>query len=197
MKMKMKKLKLIKKIKHQRFLADQRGVTSLEFLFSAISFLVIFAWMVETGFIMVRWAMLERGVDMATRDLRLFGLPDNITTNTQAHDYLKGEICDETLFIKDCENALMLELTSVNAVTGIPNTSASCVDRSNNVDPATGLPVLDEGSRGEADSRDLMYLRACVVIDPILPANYSMPLPLDDSGGIQLVVDNAYINEPS
>lgn len=183
---------------------DERGVTSLEFVFSATLFMMILFWTIETGFIMVRWIMLERGVDMAARELRLYGLPDDLkdpitglVANADAHDYIKSKIClHSSTFIVDCEDVLLLELATVNPSTGTPTTSVQCVDRMGPVLPATELQTAGAGVRNVADSRDLMYLRACVVIDPILPANYAMPLPYDASGGIALVVDSAYVNEP-
>lgn len=181
---------------------DERGVTSLEFVISATLFMMILFWTIETGFIMARWVMLERGVDIAARDLRINGLPaslqndDGDVPNHVAHTYIKDLICAETRLINDCDKVLFLELTTVDANTGLPDTAAQCIDRTGPVDPATDLPTVDAGDRGVADSDDLMYLRACVVVDPILPANYSMPLPYDASGGVALIVDNAYVNEP-
>ena len=148
--------------------------------------------------------MLERGVDLATRELRLIGLPDHLkdnegnVTDQEAHDYIKSQICVHTDLVKDCEGTLFLELTSIDATnTGVPTTSAQCVNRLNTVDPATDLDInIDLGDRSESNDTNLMYLRACLVVDPYLPANFAMPLPYDESGGVALIVDSAYINEP-
>ena len=182
---------------------DECGVTTIEFLFAATLFLMILFWTIETGFIMVRWIMLERGVDIATRELRVYGLPEDmkdpitgVVPNAEAHDYIKASICSHTTLINDCNDVLLLELTTVDSNTGVPLASANCIDRTGPVLPATDLPTVSAGERNVADSRELMYLRACVIIDPILPANYAMPLPYDASGGVQLIVDSAYVNEP-
>ncbi len=182
---------------------DERGVTTLEFVFAATLFLFILFWTIETGFIMVRWVMLERGVDVTSRELRLYGLPEalqdpatGLVSNEDAHNYIKETICSHTTLINDCDDVLLLELTTVDSQTGIPNSATECVDRTGPVIPATDLPTVSAGERNVADSRDLMYLRACIIVDPILPANYAMPLPYDASGGIALVVDSAYVNEP-
>ncbi|GLQ33914.1 hypothetical protein GCM10007939_01970 [Amylibacter marinus] len=181
----------------KRFSEDQRGATSLEMVVASTLFLFILFWMIETGFIMLRWIMLERGVDIAARELRLYGVPEAYDTNLAKHEYIKTKICDETAMIKDCDENLYLELRPVDSSTGIPNTAAQCVDRTDDIDPNLGIPTVDAGARNVADARDIMFMRACVVVDPILPANYSMPLKLDPSGGIALVVDSAYINEPN
>jgi len=182
---------------------DESGVTSTEFTITATLFVIILFWTIETGFIMVRWVMLERAVDIATRDLRINGLPEDLkdadgnVSNETAHNYIRDMICSETAVINDCENVLFLELSSIDSGAGvIPSTGVKCRDRSGPVDPATDLPTVNVGERNKADAKDLMYLRACVVVDPILPANYAMPLPLDATGGVALIVDSAYVNEP-
>jgi hypothetical protein len=187
----------------RRHREDERGVTSLEFVFAATVFMMILFWTLETGFIMVRWIMLERGVDIAARELRLYGLPEDLkdpvtgnVSNADANNYIKERICEHADLINDCNDVLMLELSSVDSNVGIAFKSTECVDRTGPVIPATELPTVATGERNVADSRDLMYLRACIIIDPILPANYAMPLPYDASGGIALIVDSAYVNEP-
>jgi hypothetical protein len=182
---------------------DERGVTTIEFVFSASLFMMILFWTIETGFIMVRWIMLERGVDIATRDLRLNGLPESLedpntgtVPNDLAHDYIKEMICDHADLINNCTDVLLVELSSVDSASGISFSKTQCVDRDGPVIPATGLPTVTAGERNVADAKDIMYLRACIVVDPILPANYSMPLPYDASGGVALIVDSAYVNEP-
>jgi hypothetical protein len=42
-----------------------------------------------------------------------------------------------------------------------------------------------------------MYIRACFLVDPILPSAFGLKLRTDDSGGVALVTDSAFVNEPS
>jgi Flp pilus assembly protein TadG len=180
---------------------DERGVTSVEFVIAAVVFMFVLFWTIETGFIMLRWVMLERGVDIAARELRIFGLPASLqdgngdVSNDAAHTYVKGLICANTAIIKDCDNVLTLELISSSSNDALSNTDVQCVDRTDTVNPVV-TPNVDVGARNVANSRDIMYMRSCVVVDPILPANYAMPLPKDSSGGVALIVDSAYVNEP-
>jgi len=197
--MKSKSLRqLIKELK-----ADERGVTTIEFVIAAVVFMFVLFWTIETGFIMVRWVMLERGVDLAARDLRLNGLPvalqdeNGDVPNEVAHNYIRDQICNNTAIIKACNDNLFVELSSVDSVSGtLPSNGVTCRNRLATVNPLTDLPIVNAGERNVLDSTDMMYLRACVVIDPILPANYSMPLPRDESGGVALIVDSAFVNEP-
>lgn len=186
----------------RRHLDDERGVTTIEFSISAVLFMFILFWMLETGFIMMRWIMLEQSVDHAARNLRINGLPDSIKVNgvvnqNAAHEYIKDLVCDNTAIIKDCDTALRLELVSAGASAGLDNSNIQCIDRTGDVDPATIPPNITGGSRAAADIDSIQYMRVCVVIDPILPASYAMPLPRDASGGVAIIVDSAFVNEPS
>jgi hypothetical protein len=180
----------------QAFSQDEDGVTSLEMVIASSLFLVIFAWMLETGFVLMRYAMLEHGLSVAARDVRVNGIPADATTNEQAHDYIKNIICSNVGIIKDCDSVLFLELTPVDPATGVPSTVASCVDRTATVNPLTDLPTIIDGERTAANIRSVMFMRACVVVDTLLPASIAMPFALDSSGGLALISENAYINEP-
>jgi hypothetical protein len=185
------------RLKLKSFSKDETGSTSLEMVVTSTLFMIIFAWMLENGFILMRWVMLEHSLSTAARDVRINGIPDTYTTNAQAHDYIKDKICAKVTIIKDCDTSLFLELTAVDPATGVPETEASCVDRTGPVDPLTDLPSVEDGVRESADIQNIMFMRACVVVDTILPTSFAMPFDFDESGGISLVSDNAYINEPS
>jgi len=180
-----------------RFSKDEAGVASYEMVIATTLFMFIFGWMLETGFVLMRWAMLEHGLATAARDVRVNGIPASASTNALAHDYIKQTICSNIGIIQDCNEILFLELIPVDAITGIPNTSAACIDRTGPVDPLTDLPQVIDGDRSAADIQQVMYMRACVVVDTILPTSMAMPFAYDNSGGISLVSDNAYITEPS
>jgi len=43
-----------------------------------------------------------------------------------------------------------------------------------------------------------MYVRACVVVDPLVPGiGLALHLPLDPTGGLAMVSYGAFTNEPS
>jgi hypothetical protein len=179
------------------FKQDEDGVTSLEMVIASSVFIVIFGWMLETGFVLMRYVMLEHGLSTAARDVRVNGIPESATTNAQAHDYIRNKICSNVGIIKDCETTLFLELISVDPATGVPSTEPTCIDRTATVNPLTDLPLVVDGARTAANIQSVMFMRACVVIDTILPASLAMPFAYDRSGGVALISVNAYINEPS
>lgn len=139
-----------------RFGRDEDGTVSVEFVLVFPVFFGFFLMTYESGMISARHVMLERGVDLAVRDVRIGNLPN------PTRDQLRERICDVALIIPDCENQLEIELIRRDPETWTAvNVNARCVDRGE-VNP-TEIP-LDTTANNQ-----LMVLRACVRIDPILP----------------------------
>lgn len=161
------------------------GTASIEFLFAIPTLMVIFMASAESGYFMVRHIMLERAVDMTMRDLRL-GLLGNVE-----HNDLRTLMCSRTVVIHDCEANLKIELQPVNTSTwAMPNTPATCVDRTDNIDPPTSY------SRGGGS--ELMLVRVCVRQDAMFPSTgVGLGLEQDAQGGYALVARSVFVNEPS
>lgn len=179
-----------------QFKRCESGAPTIEFVVLAPVVFLIFFWTLELGIFMYRWAMLERGVDMTVRELMV----ENITadmSNDEAFDLIKQRICDNANTFSGCLNDLHVELNTTSASSGLPNGSVACVDKSDeDAQPKkqayggvcpTGAPV------GEAE---IVYLRACLLVDPMLTGEYALPFPKDPSGYFQLRSNAAYLNEP-
>ncbi|MCB2122196.1 MAG: pilus assembly protein, partial [Rhodobacteraceae bacterium] len=80
----------------KRFLRQERGAVTIEFVLWFPLFFGIFLSSVESGMLMLRYVMLERGVDVTVRDLRIG------TLKFPSHDDLKREICRNSLILPDC-----------------------------------------------------------------------------------------------
>ena len=171
-------LRLLKKLR--RFRADECGYSSAEFTIVATTFLTGFFWVFETGLIMTKQMMLERALDITVRDLRL------ATSPTYTHDYIKSEICDLALVLKDCSTNLYLEMDTFEPSSGYSKTY-KCYDKENDVAPVTSWVP---GARSE-----IVYMRACIVIDPMMPTGIAL-FPGTSSSGVPLVADTAFVNEP-
>lgn len=184
----------IRKPSLARFSRDDRGgVSTLEFVvLMPLFFTIIFAFF-EIGMASMRWVMLEHGVDKTMRQLRLNQIPATALASPQAtHDYLREQICRYDYLFPNCLSDLYLELVPANS-SGLPDTSAECVNRADRVDP---LYNVSTGTSGEEDTDEIMYLRACIVVDSIVPPPFAPPLGYDSENGYYLVVDSAYVNEP-
>ena len=166
----------------RRLLADDGGAASIEFvvLFPALMYCLF--GMAEIGTLMVRQVMLERGVDIAVRDIRL-GLPG------LGYDSVKAKICDAAFLLGSCEEVLRLEFTPLSAGGGLPAGPVRCVDRAEEIQP---MVDFDPGAREE-----IVLVRACLVADPVFPGTgLGAMLPRDASGGYAIVVTSAFMNEP-
>jgi Flp pilus assembly protein TadG len=167
-----------------RWLRREDGTATLEFAILFPAFVTIFLSSVEMSMITLRHAMLERGLDLAVRDIRLG------TGSAPQHDDIKQEICDNAGLIPGCMQTLRLEMVEVNlrANVSIPS-EVDCVDTSEEVQPVRSFVNGQENQ--------LMILRACVKFDPIFPTTgLGKQLKTDNAGQSALVVMSAFVQEP-
>jgi len=163
---------------------QEHGTATIEFALLFPAFVTLFLMVFETGLLLTRGVMLDRGVDISMRQLRLGTLAPMTHTN------LKSVICANAAIIPDCANALSLELLPIDKSTWMPlSGNPTCVDRSEAIQP-----VLDfvPGSANE-----LMLVRVCAVFDPFFPSTgLAAQIRLDPTGAYALVATSAYVNEP-
>lgn len=174
------------------FLGDERGTVSIEFVIVLpLLFVAVFS-IIESGWLMTKFMMLDRAVDMTVRELRLGAIPD------VTHDELKDRICDRSIIFADCREVLALDLSPVTAAAGFGTgigqtfaTQATCVDRTDpDMEPSV---TINPGTNGQN-----MLVRACIVVDPLLPGmGIGLRLPKDASGGFRMIAVSAYRNEPA
>ena len=166
------------------FRADERGAASIEFVI-VFPFLVFFLFALgEIGTLMARQVMLERGVDLAVRDIRL-GRP-GLTAET-----VKAKICEEAFLLSSCLEVLRLQLTPLDEDgLNFPNGPVQCIDRALEIQPPD---EFDPGSNEE-----IVVMRACLLADPIFPgaATVAMLPRYDATGAYAIVVTTAFMNEP-
>jgi hypothetical protein len=159
----------------RRFAADDRGTASLEFVIIFPVFFSFFLMTFESGIISLRHVMLERGVDIAVRDVRI-GAQTSPTRDT-----FRERICDAALIIEDCINQMEIELLSrdPHAWNDVPN-EVQCVDR--------GDMTIDNSQIDDLANNQLMFIRACVRIDPFFPISNIGRTRVASIG--QAIVDN-------
>lgn len=160
------------------------GNATIEFALLFPAFITLFMMVVETGVMMTRGVMLDRAVDMSMRDLRL-GLLTPMT-----HDSLKTDICENSVIIPNCEEAILLELRPISTTTWEPLTDdVTCVDRSKEIQP-----VLDFEP---GVTNEMMLVRVCALFDPFFPTSgLAAQIKIDETNAYALVAVSAYVNEP-
>ncbi|SEK54403.1 TadE/TadG family type IV pilus assembly protein [Roseovarius nanhaiticus] len=168
----------------KRLLRREDGNASVEFIVIVPLYLTLLTMSVELSMITLRQTMLERGLDIAVRDIRL-GTGTNPT-----HDAIKRRICEEVYVIDDCFNSIKLEMvpSDMRNLTTLGG-EAMCTDKEE-----TGTPVL---SFTPGQQNQLMFLRACAKFDPLFPTwQLARSLKKDNSGQVAIVSMSAFVQEP-
>lgn len=167
-----------------RFRRDEEGHATLEFAIMVPFLFVIMLSAVELGMLTMRYAFLERALDIVVRDIRL-------STGAQfEHDEIRNNICDEAGMIPNCYNNLKLEMIvrDVRNWQALPSATV-CTNRAEEVQPVT---TFTSGQENE-----LMVLRACAKIEPLFPTTgLGATFDVDSAGDYSLVATTAFVQEP-
>ncbi|MEQ9695398.1 TadE/TadG family type IV pilus assembly protein [Shimia sp. SDUM112013] len=163
---------------------NEDGHASLEFAIMFPIFFVILLSAVELGMMTLRMAYLERGLDIAVREVRLS------TGNAPDHAELITMICDEATMIPDCTDNLKLEMVEVDPRDwGGLTPGATCTNRAEDVQPVTTFVA--------GGANQLMILRACAKIEVLYPnIGFGNAIEKDDAGDAALVAVSAFVQEP-
>ncbi|MCJ7874680.1 pilus assembly protein [Marinovum sp. 2_MG-2023] len=168
----------------RRFCRDERGTATIDFAIIVTMFATILGASVEMGYLNIRHAMLERGLDTTVRELRL------ATGFVPGHDAIRQSICDRAGIITDCAENLRLEMKVVDprSFEAIPG-SADCRNADQEARP---LRNFQAGAANE-----LMLLRACLMFKPVFPTSgLAAELSKDNEGYAALVATSAFVQEP-
>jgi Flp pilus assembly protein TadG len=174
-----------------RFLKDDSGTATIEFLFVFPIIFTIFTASFESSLYMAKFVMFDRGVDLVMRQVRL-GNAAGMT-----HQQLKEEICEEGLLIKsmaDCLNKMRIWMQPVNTADfSMVAPPVTCVEQASQVN--TGEPPANEFAYGT--DNDIMLLRICLKEWPIFPTTaVSVKMPRQPDGSVAMIVTTVFVNEP-
>ena len=175
--------------KHFRRLKnDESGNGSVEFVIIVPTFIMLMTMSIELGFVTIRHTMMERGLDIAVREIRLG------TGNPSNHAQIKQVICDNAPALANCESELRLEMMPVDLrAYATLDATPKCIDNAQSVDPTV---FDDDFVFGGVN--DLMVLRACYRYDPIFPdAVMGSALQKDQDGKTNVVSMTAFVQEPT
>jgi Flp pilus assembly protein TadG len=164
---------------------DDSGTATIEFAILFPFFVYVLMGGYEIGYYTVSSTMLDRGLDIAIRDVRL-GKMETVDLAS-----LKTSVCSYATFVRNCEDNILIALEPVQAANFSPPASyAKCIDRSENVDPVV---TFTDGSENE-----LMLVRACVNVDPIFPTTWlGAQLQSFEGSGYAMVSTAGFVNEPN
>ncbi len=162
----------------------ESGTASVEFVLVLPAFLMIMAFSIELGVVTLRHMLLERGMDMAAREIRLS------TGTAPQHSEIKQSVCDNAKFIKDCTSNLRLEMSSADLRDfNSLSTDVQCTDKAEEAAPVYKVVP--------GQQNQLMLLRACLKYDPLFPSSVlGKALSKDASGQARIVSMTAFVQEP-
>lgn len=168
---------MMRRLSLRHFLRRQTGAVAAAYVIGFPIVFLLFMVILELGFLMMRSTMLQHGLEVTLRDVRL-GNMVNPTTAT-----LEQAICDRMSVFPDCATSLTLEFTEIDPSTfDLPAPMAPCVERTVAMMQARASQVYLTGAPNE-----LMAVRACVLADTITPY-------LADF--FQINARAAFVNEP-
>jgi Flp pilus assembly pilin Flp len=171
--------------KLRNFLCHESGSASIEFVLIFPIFFGILVSAIDVGMITYRSAMLERGVDITVRDIRLS------TGAIISHNDLREDICDNISVIPDCLNSLKIEMQQVDPRawhTPLSDTVV-CTNKAEEIQPVT---TFQNGLDNE-----LMVLRVCVKLKTMFTSvGISQYVSRDEAGEIAITALAAFVQEP-
>ncbi len=190
-------LKLAKLLR--RFRRSEDGSSTVEFVIIFPAFIAIFISSFESGLMMARNVMLERGVDIAVRSLRL-GTPIPPT-----YDQFKQSICANAVIFQDCGTLVQVELQPISTANfNLPANSTNCINESVHNSPTNPINPLNDTTYLGGGNNDLMIVRVCALFKPFFPGTtLGMQMPKYDptdsapDAKYALVVTSAFVNEPT
>lgn len=169
------------------FRKREDGSSSIELVLILPFYMTMFMMAFEGGRISLNHVMLERGLDMTVRDVRIGNMMD------PTHPELKQQICDYAGIIPDCMNQLQLEMVrmDVRAWGSELNGPIRCVDRAFDGDAQPAVQFTN------GDNNELMVLQLCSLFDPVVPSSgLGKQIPKKSGGGYALAASAAFVMEP-
>ncbi|WP_019955618.1 TadE/TadG family type IV pilus assembly protein [Yoonia vestfoldensis] len=171
------------------FLGNEEGAVTVGFVIAFPVFMFIFLMAFESGMVSLRHFALERGVDLAVRDVRIGMMP------TPTPDTLRTRICASAGLIPDCENQLQIEMVQLDPRAWVdPSPTVACVDRGAAVQPPVAFT--------NTNNNRLLFLRACARFDPVIPTSGIGKAVVERNtsaaagGSYALVATSAFVVEP-
>ena len=164
---------------------DESGTASVEFVLVFPAYLSLIIMSVELGFVTMRHTLIERGMDIAVRELRLG------TGTVPQHEQIKDIVCANALMVADCATNLRLEMSPASMFNFQSlDTTPDCTDAADEAKP------VREFTAGIAN--DIMLLRACYKFEPLFPDGFlGNALTKDVHGESAIVSMTAFVQEPN
>lgn len=170
-----------------RFRRDEDGsAIVIEFMLFVPILFGAFLMAVEMGVYSMRQMQLDRGLDIAVREIRLN------TSTAFEHDDIKDMICLNTGWLENCNEYLKLEMNPIN-----PRAFASFDQDPDCIDSASEDAQAPRGFTLGLQN-DVMMLRACIRFNPVFPTSgLGRGFQKDGNGMARMISTAAFVQEPN
>lgn len=168
----------------KNFRRKEDGSATIEFVIFVPLILTFFMSSIELGIFTLRQMFLDRGLEMAVREIRL-----NTGAST-THNEVKDMVCAYAGFLKDCDTELKLTMkphfiSSYAGPTGLPS---ECSD--------VALAINPSQTFAHGAEHQMMLMVACYTFDPIF-ASTGLGYALNEQGLLEMYGMSGFIQEPS
>ena len=171
----------------RQLLRGEAGTATVEFVILFPAFLLVMVNSIEASMVMTRGTLLDRGLDLAVRELRLS------TDAPPSYDAFRTSICEKAA-LAGCIDTLQVELSPIDLSSpGMPDASARCVARTDDIVP---LVEANPAHFAAGGANQLMMVRACLVVEPVVPNLGLAALLPGEGAGYRLVAVSAFVQEP-
>jgi Flp pilus assembly pilin Flp len=180
---------MMRPLKHlfSRLKHDESGSPTVEFVLVIPIYISLLLISVELGMITLRHALLERGLDIAVRTVRLS------TINVPEYAQIKTLVCANALFLDNCNATLRLEMKRTDIRNYVPMGPILCEDSASPTTPGNIDLTFDNSGL----PNQLMQIRACYRFDPFIPSGLlGQALSKDTNGQAAIVSTSAFVQEP-
>ncbi|MEM7641970.1 MAG: TadE/TadG family type IV pilus assembly protein [Pseudomonadota bacterium] len=174
------------------------GSASVQFVLVFPFFFFIFLLSFEASMLLMRQVMLERGLDLAVREIRMD------SKSTASAGDMRETICNRARILPDCVENLVVELRVVDPENWVrPSTNHPCSSLVKTVVP--GLPPqsviasrIETSADWDGNRQDqFVIVRACYAVDPVMPgAPLGARLVDDLDGAYRMVASSVFVVEP-
>jgi hypothetical protein len=169
----------------KRFGREEDGNMTIEFVLGLPLIFSIFLTTTELGIYSMHQMFLDRGLDMAIRNVRLN------TGNNLSHADLRKMVCDYAGFLENCETDVNLSLNPIDIDT-YAGPSGQPSDCNNTYPPISPLRNFVHGGEHQ-----LMLVVACYKFRPIFPTT-GLGFAFDEvTGGSKMYSFSGFVQEPS
>lgn len=168
----------------RRFRLAEAGTATLEFILVFPPTILLLMSGAEAGLLNLQNVMLERGLDIAMRDVRIH------PTKARTHPQVIKALCDAAIIIPDCRKSVVVEMRAVSRDDWkLIDPQITCADRKEKIQPEKGFKP--------GQPTDLMMVRACLKLRPIFPTTgLGLMMPKDANGDYASIAATTFVNEP-